>query len=617
LFASAFNVQPAKASGTIYIRADGSIDPPTAPIQRNGDVYSFTDNIASDADGIVVLRSNITIDGRGYTLQGPGTNNGFSLNVSRNRVTIRNTNVKGFDIGIWAFLSSYHNLSRNNITNNRYGVALETSSNNTIYGNNITTNTMNAVWLYSSSNNTVYENKISANANFGVYLYPNSNNNNIYGNDITNNLHGVYLASSSNNNVYGNNITANNYYGVLLYSSSNDNNVYGNSIANNTVGIYLDSSSSNNTFYHNNLVSNTQQVTSSSLSFWDDGYPSGGNYWNDYSGTDQFRGVYQNETGRDGVGDTPKPIFINSSQVDRYPLMGPVGPSTTTGENVTVFPAENVGLIFENVAEVGSTTVSETGTGPPPESGFKIEGQYLGISTTASYSGTITIRITYDETNMTQQEEESLKLMRWDETTQQWEDITTYVDVESNVIYGETSHLSIFGVHSQLIHDLSIFGVHAFKTIIGQGYPLQIFVDIRDEGDFPEDFDVTVDLVSGGIGYLSIFGVHIVSGSTTTVTLLWNTASSAKGTYSLVAHISQVPYEINMADNTYPDGTVKITISGDVNGDFFVNIQDVGLVAANWQKIVPPAPANVDINGDGRINIQDVGQLAANWQKHA
>ena len=41
----AFNIQPVKASGTIYIRADGSIDPPTAPIQRDGDVYTFTNNI--------------------------------------------------------------------------------------------------------------------------------------------------------------------------------------------------------------------------------------------------------------------------------------------------------------------------------------------------------------------------------------------------------------------------------------------------------------------------------------------------------------------------------------------------------------------------------------------
>lgn len=75
LVASSFvtlEVQSVKASGTIYIRADGSIDPTTAPIQRNGDVYNLTGNITNDADGIVVERDNIVIDGSGFVIEGPG-----------------------------------------------------------------------------------------------------------------------------------------------------------------------------------------------------------------------------------------------------------------------------------------------------------------------------------------------------------------------------------------------------------------------------------------------------------------------------------------------------------------------------------------------------------------
>jgi hypothetical protein len=59
-------------TGTIYIRADGSIDPSTAPIQRNGDTYTLTDNIfQSDiyATTIVIERDNIVFDGAGYTLR--------------------------------------------------------------------------------------------------------------------------------------------------------------------------------------------------------------------------------------------------------------------------------------------------------------------------------------------------------------------------------------------------------------------------------------------------------------------------------------------------------------------------------------------------------------------
>jgi len=55
------------------------------------------------------------------------------------------------------------------------------------------------------------------------------------------------------------------------------------------------------------------------MSMWDDGYPSGGNYWSNYSGVDLFKGSYQNETDSDGIGD--KPYIIDVDNRDRYPLM--------------------------------------------------------------------------------------------------------------------------------------------------------------------------------------------------------------------------------------------------------------------------------------------------------
>jgi hypothetical protein len=52
---------------------------------------------------------------------------------------------------------------------------------------------------------------------------------------------------------------------------------------------------------------------------WDDGYPSGGNYWSSYSGHDLFRGPYQNVSGSDGIGDVAR--IINTGNRDNYPLM--------------------------------------------------------------------------------------------------------------------------------------------------------------------------------------------------------------------------------------------------------------------------------------------------------
>jgi hypothetical protein len=50
LLVLAFSVQPARAAGAVYIRADGSINPLTAPIRRDRDVYTLTGDISSDAN---------------------------------------------------------------------------------------------------------------------------------------------------------------------------------------------------------------------------------------------------------------------------------------------------------------------------------------------------------------------------------------------------------------------------------------------------------------------------------------------------------------------------------------------------------------------------------------
>ncbi|RLI64672.1 MAG: hypothetical protein DRO67_03850, partial [Candidatus Asgardarchaeum californiense] len=61
-----------------------------------------------------------------------------------------------------------------------------------------------------------------------------------------------------------------------------------------------------------------------STNTYDNGYPSGGNYWDDYTGEDNFSGPNQNISGPDGIGDTPYLIPGGSNQ-DRYPLMHPYG----------------------------------------------------------------------------------------------------------------------------------------------------------------------------------------------------------------------------------------------------------------------------------------------------
>jgi len=366
---------------TIHIRADGSIDPPAVPIQRNGDVYTLFGNINSVADGIVIERDNMTLDGAGYTMTGLGSGSGIAF-TSRSNVTVRNTQIRAFYIGIWLNYSSDCMVSENNITINQKGIKLDSSSNNNIshdrvetnfdYGislyysnqnnlsSNIASNNDLGFWVESSTNNSISHNTVTANSDYGIKLVDTSSNNIIFENEIMNQPYGIDLYRTNSNHVLANNITGNSEYGITLERDDCFNNTISeNNIADNYYGIAL-YSSSNNRIYHNSLFNNTYQASSNALgNVWDDGYPSGGNYWSDYNGTDLYNGSYQNETGSDGIGDIAYTIDANS--IDRYPLMAPLGLSSfvvnlagTTGP-ISVGVMSNSTVSNVNVDEAART----------------------------------------------------------------------------------------------------------------------------------------------------------------------------------------------------------------------------------------------------------------------
>jgi len=147
-----------------------------------------------------------------------------------------------------------------------------------------------------SANNRITENRFEDN-DYGINCWGFADNNTISGNNITSNhLTGIWIVGSSNNIVTENHIVGNGQYGINLESSPNCS------------------------VYHNNFVENINQVSIyDSPGAWDNDYPSGGNYWSDYSGSDIHSGPGQNLTGSDGIGDTPYNCSENNQ--DRYPLM--------------------------------------------------------------------------------------------------------------------------------------------------------------------------------------------------------------------------------------------------------------------------------------------------------
>lgn len=324
----AFNIKPAKAelTGTVYIRADGSIDPPTAPITTtDGVTYFLTEDIMSYGDGIIVERDNIILDGNGHTIQGRYAYPSKGIDLSqRSNITIRNINIKNFYYGIRLYSSSNNVVSGNNITNNKgQGLALyNQSDNNTVCRNNISNNDRCGIWSFKSIGNIIYENNIISNKHHGIDVDPRSVNGN----------HDIFR-----------NVIANNIGNGITFANGGGANVYGNTIAENDNGTFL-VHYCGAWFYNNNFINNRKkQAVIGPGVFnvdWNSSYPSGGNYWSDKRGVNGYCGAFQNLTGSDGICDSPYAID-DGGDVDWYPLMGnetanlTIETYTVNGEKVT------------------------------------------------------------------------------------------------------------------------------------------------------------------------------------------------------------------------------------------------------------------------------------------
>ena len=254
------HTQPALAGGIIFIRADGSIDPPTVPISTgDGITYTLTDNIY---DSLVVERDSIVIDGDGYTLQGTGSGDGISLS-GRTAVTIRNIQIRDLQRGIYLDSSARNNISGNNIADNGYGIVLEQNS----------------------SHNIIRGNKIEASRNASIML----------------------------------------------------------------------DSSAHNVICHNTFIDNSQQAyTRASTNVWHDDYPFGGNYWSEYTGSDEKSGPGQDLPGSDSIGDIA--YVIDGDNRDEYPLMDPPPVKEWAHGVARVFPLNIVLVGFEE-AVVDTNTI--------------------------------------------------------------------------------------------------------------------------------------------------------------------------------------------------------------------------------------------------------------------
>jgi parallel beta-helix repeat protein len=327
-----------------------------SPLQLNG--FNYDSARASLSNFIQNIDESNTIDGRPII---------YAVNRQNERINV--------DTSYVALVNCTNMTVENLQLNSGAGIVIAGTTNSTLENVNVTGAGDCGILLFRSDNNLIHGCELKQNS-IGIGLEGSSSNTIECSDVVSNRQEGVNLAGGRQNRIVDNNLSNNGYYGLLMgfasdnyvahnivrenrragiVLSGNDvtvthNIICYNDIVNNTCGVelldYL-----GDRIYGNNFLNNGDQayVYMSRADAWDDGCPSGGNYWSDYTGVD---------SNEDGIGDTP--YVVDPNNIDRYPLMNPYGSAPSP---VSISPAYASIYSFQSV-----TFTSITSGGRPPYS---------------------------------------------------------------------------------------------------------------------------------------------------------------------------------------------------------------------------------------------------------
>ena len=220
--------------------------------------------------------------------------------------------------------------------------------------------------------------------------------------------------------------------------------------------------------------------------------------------------------------------------------------NTVAGTNILVQPSDSttgttpVSITFANVTQGGTTSLTTSNSGSPPTAGFQLGNPptYYEISTTALYSGTITVCINYSGVSF--DDESSLRLYHFEGGA--WVDHTVSLDTTNNIICGSVTSFSPFAI---------------FEPI-----PLPVTIDIKP-GSFPN----SINLGSGGTVPVAIFSTQTFDARTLNPSTITLASAPVKlkgqgtpmasfqdvngdGFLDIVVHVSTQALQLNETDTT-------------------------------------------------------------------
>jgi hypothetical protein len=114
-----------------------------------------------------------------------------------------------------------------------------------------------------------------------------------------------------------------------------------------------------------------------------------------------------------------------------------------------------------------------------------------------------------------------------------------------------------------LIRDVAIIHVAPSTNWAYQGWPVDITVIAKNNGNTSESFDVKTYYDSTLIGIIPV--TDLPPNTETTLHFAWNTSGVPEGNYTITGEATTVPFEYNTTNNILSDGIVRIfTVIRDV-----------------------------------------------------
>jgi subtilase family serine protease len=169
-------------------------------------------------------------------------------------------------------------------------------------------------------------------------------------------------------------------------------------------------------------------------------------------------------------------------------------------------------------------------------------------------------------------------------------------------------------------HDVAILNIVPSRPWTYIGKTVNLTITAANKGDYIENVTVTLFYnFTAGKQIGTVQFENLAPNENRTLLIVWNTTGvepSRNYTITAIAEIEKP--DSNPSDNIFTDAKVQIRWLGDINGDFYVGIDDV-LAAAEAFGEDPTRPRwnpDADLNGDNYIGIDDIALIADNFGSH-